>query len=79
LTVLITAIGVSLFIEFTCQHQKVFGADTKPFPNLIPRRDLNVGGVLINSDDLLVLVVTALLLMAASCATRARRRCARAG
>jgi len=34
LTVLITAIGVSLFIEFTCQHHAVFGAATKPFPNL---------------------------------------------
>lgn len=26
LTVLITAIGVSLFIEYTCQHRAVFGA-----------------------------------------------------
>src|SRR5262245_27209059 len=26
LTVLITAIGFSLFIEFTCQHRNVFGA-----------------------------------------------------
>jgi branched-chain amino acid transport system permease protein len=32
LTVLITAIGVSLFIEYTCQHQSVFGAATRPFP-----------------------------------------------
>jgi branched-chain amino acid transport system permease protein len=33
LTVLITAIGVSLFIEYTCQHNAVFGARTRPnFP-----------------------------------------------
>ena len=31
LTVLITAIGVSLFIEFTGQHKAVFGADTRSF------------------------------------------------
>ena len=36
LTVLITAIGVSLFIEFTCQHKAVFGAATRPFPTLLP-------------------------------------------
>ena len=34
LAVLITAIGVSLFLEFTCQHRSVFGAATRPFPNL---------------------------------------------
>ena len=32
LTVLITAIGVSLLIEFTGQHEKVFGASPQPFP-----------------------------------------------
>src|SRR5882672_9315794 len=31
LTVLITAIGVSLFIEYTCQNRAVFGAETRPF------------------------------------------------
>src|SRR5580693_9645891 len=36
LTVLITAIGVSLFLEFTCQHASVFGAATRPFPKLVP-------------------------------------------
>src|SRR5260221_13890058 len=36
LTVLITAIGVSLFIEYTCQNEHVFGAAPHKFPDLIP-------------------------------------------
>jgi branched-chain amino acid transport system permease protein len=64
LTVLITAIGVSLFIEFTCQHGKVFGADTKSFPKLLPTRELHFAGIEMASNDLLVLVLTAVLLFA---------------
>jgi branched-chain amino acid transport system permease protein len=62
LTVLITAIGVSLFIEFTCQHAAVFGAATRPFPKLVPERDFQFGGLSVNSSDVGVLIVTALLL-----------------
>ena len=64
LTVLITAIGVSLFIEYTCQHRHVFGAETKPFPNLFPSEDYQWMGLTVNSNDLLVLVVTILLMIA---------------
>jgi branched-chain amino acid transport system permease protein len=64
LTVLITAIGVSLFIEFTCQLSAVFGADTKAFPKLLPTRELHFGGIGMASNDLLVLVLTAVLLFA---------------
>ena len=64
LTVLITAIGVSLFIEFACQHQAVFGAATRPFPKLIPEHDYQLGGLSINSSDVGVLLATALLLVA---------------
>lgn len=63
LTVLITAIGVSLFIEFTGQHEKVFGAATKPFPTLLPKADLEVAGLRFSSNDLVVLVLTAVLLV----------------
>jgi len=62
LTVLITAIGVSLFIEYTCQHEAVFGAQTKPFPRLLPQRDFSVAGLSVNSNDILIVLVTALLL-----------------
>jgi len=64
LTVLITAIGVSLFIEFTCQHRAVFGADTKAFPKLLLSRELHFAGIEMASNDLLVLVLTAVLLAA---------------
>jgi len=62
LTVLITAIGVSLFIEFTCQHKNVFGADTKAFPKLLPEQDLHIGNLVAGSNDLVVLGVTVVLL-----------------
>ena len=64
LTVLITAIGVSLFIEFAGQHEKVFGAATKSFPTLLPKTDVGFGGLHVSSNDLVVLVLTALLLAA---------------
>lgn len=63
LTVLITAIGVSLFIEFTGQHKNVFGADTRSFPQLLPQTDVRLGGLVISSIDFIVPVVTALLLV----------------
>jgi len=62
LTVLITAIGVSLFIEFTCQHKAVLGANTKPFPKLLPEQDFHLGSLSTNSNDISVLAVTALIL-----------------
>ncbi len=62
LTVLITAIGVSLFIEFTCQHKAVFGAATRPFPTLLPAKNLDLLGLTVSSNDIVVVVITALLL-----------------
>jgi branched-chain amino acid transport system permease protein len=61
LTVLITAIGVSLFLEFG--GQLVFGPDPKLFPTLIP------SGTVINTQNLVVgtnsiaVIVTAFVLM----------------
>jgi branched-chain amino acid transport system permease protein len=62
LTVLITAIGVSLLLEFGGQHEKIFGAATKPFPKLLPRTELGRGAIHISSNDVVVLVLTAALL-----------------
>lgn len=64
LTVLITAIGVSLFIEFTCQHEKVFGAATKSFPKLLAGSDLGWGALHVSSNDLVVVLLTGVLLAA---------------
>ena len=62
LTVLITAIGVSLFIESTCQHKNVFGSGARPFPQLLPMTDFHFAGLVMNSNDLVVLVTTVILL-----------------
>jgi len=64
LIVLITAIGVSLFIEYTCQHRAVFGAAPRSFPDLIPASTWNLGGLLVNSSQVIVLITTLLLLVA---------------
>jgi branched-chain amino acid transport system permease protein len=62
LAVLITAIGVSLFLESA--GQLVFGADYKPFPTLFPVRDFTTtGGLHTSSNQLLVFCFTALLLV----------------
>ena len=62
LTVLITAIGVSLLIEFTGQHKAVFGANTKPFPKLLPESTINFGAVSMQSNDIVILLFTVVLL-----------------
>jgi branched-chain amino acid transport system permease protein len=62
LTVLITAIGVSLFIEYTCQNANVFGAAPRKFPDLIPATTWHIGGIVIAMNQVLVFITTALLL-----------------
>jgi branched-chain amino acid transport system permease protein len=64
LTVLITAIGVSLLIEYTCQNSHVFGAAPKSFPTLIPAYPIKIGALSLNSNQLVVLAVTLALLLA---------------
>lgn len=64
LTVLITAIGVSLFIEYVGQHEKVFGPSPQTFPDLVPSRNIHLGGVVISNIEVLVLVLTLALLLA---------------
>lgn len=64
LTVLITAIGVSLLIEFTAQHEKVFGASPQPFPQLLPERSFELGNLVVSSNDIIIVLVTLFLLIA---------------
>lgn len=61
LTLLITAIGVSLFIENGAQL--VFGPDPKFFPSLAPRADFLVGGVRLTSEQLTVIALSFLLMI----------------
>jgi len=63
LNVLITAIGVSLLLENTGQF--VFGAAPKPFPLLFPVKSfMFMGGLVLTSSQIAVLLVTAVVLVA---------------
>lgn len=64
LTVLITAIGVSLLIEFTAQNENVIGASPQPFPQLLPEHAIKMGNLVISSNDVLTVTVTIVLLVA---------------
>jgi branched-chain amino acid transport system permease protein len=62
LNVLITAIGVSLLLEYT--GQVFFGAAPRVFPPLFPGKMFNVGGLVISTNQLLVIFVATLLMIA---------------
>lgn len=63
LTALITAIGVSLFLQNV--GQRLFGANPRSFPTLFPLRHYQFeGGLVISSAQLTVFVVTIVLLFA---------------
>ena len=61
LTLLITAIGVSLFLENVAQL--VFGPTPRFFPSLAPRADFIVGGVRLTSEQITVIAVSFLLMV----------------
>jgi branched-chain amino acid transport system permease protein len=59
LTVLITAIGVSLLIQNLAQNQKLgFGPNPRAFPELFPSRQIHVGQLTLSTNQLVVLGVT---------------------
>jgi branched-chain amino acid transport system permease protein len=62
LSVLITAIGVSLLLENA--GQMVFGANPQPFPEIFPSREFVFGQLVVSSKDIVVFAVTILLLAA---------------
>lgn len=62
LTLLIVAIGVSLLIENLAQL--LFGADPKFFPQILPERMYDWGGVLITNQQILIFVTAVLLMIA---------------
>ena len=64
LTVLITAIGVSLLLEYGGQF--LFGADPKSFPDLIVDSNVEALGLSIQRSQIIALVVTVLLLLGLS-------------
>jgi branched-chain amino acid transport system permease protein len=62
LTVLITAIGVSLLLQNV--GQLVFGVNPKAYPALFPQKNIVLAGLTVSSNQLVVLAVTILLLWA---------------
>ena len=62
LNVLITAIGVSLFLEYTGQF--VFGAAPRTFPPIFPSHTFQALGVVVSSNQLVVIGVTVALMIA---------------
>jgi branched-chain amino acid transport system permease protein len=61
LTALITAIGVSLFLENL--GIRLFGADPKFFPQLVAPRTITVGGVIVTNHQITVVLVSLLLMI----------------
>ena len=61
LNVLITAIGVSLLLEYT--GQVFFGAAPRTFPAIFPVKNFQVGGLVISTNQLVVIAVAVLLML----------------
>jgi branched-chain amino acid transport system permease protein len=61
LNVLITAIGMSLFLEYS--SQLVFGATPRAFPQIFPARTFAVHGLIISMNQLIVITVATVLMI----------------
>ncbi|TAL04085.1 MAG: branched-chain amino acid ABC transporter permease [Verrucomicrobia bacterium] len=65
LSVLITAIGVSLLLQNVAQNRQIgFGPNPKAFPNLFPYSNFHLGALTVSSNQVIVLIVTLVLLAA---------------
>src|SRR5437868_2482484 len=64
---LITAIGISLLLEYGGQHRAIFGPTPQPFPtNMLPGINENlpaVGGLIVSRADGLILLSTVVLMI----------------
>jgi len=61
LNVLITAIGVSLLLEYS--GQVFFGAAPRTFPAILPSANFTLGGLVLSSNQLVVIVGAVLLMI----------------
>jgi branched-chain amino acid transport system permease protein len=72
LTVLITAIGVSMLLEFGGQHRWIFGPTPQAFPRMLPYPQAPAdaaaaaGGLTIDIVDILIFAITIALMLALS-------------
>ena len=61
ISLLITAIGVSFFLEYTSMY---FVSPTpRTFPNVIDSLSLNIGSFVINGQQLLIFIITVILMV----------------
>lgn len=58
---LITAIGVSYFIEYTSQY--FFGSDKKTYPALLPTTKFHLGPITVSFQQVLIFVLTIVLMV----------------
>ncbi len=61
LNVLITAIGMSLFLEYT--GQLFFGATPRAFPSIFPAKVIAVHGLIISMNQVIVIIVATALML----------------
>ncbi|HZZ19251.1 MAG TPA: branched-chain amino acid ABC transporter permease [Opitutaceae bacterium] len=61
LNVLITAIGMSLFLEYG--GQLVFGATPRAFPQIFPAKTFAVHGIIVSMNQLIVIIVATVLMV----------------
>src|ERR1051326_1638689 len=65
LSVLITAIGVSLLIQNVAQNQQIgFGPNPRAFPDIFPVTQMHLGPLMVSSNQVAVLAATLALLAA---------------
>src|SRR5688572_8714945 len=68
ITSLITAVGVSMLLEFGGQHPRIFGANPQSFPNLVPGMDkspvaFHIGEVSVGRADVIIITLTFALML----------------
>ncbi|HXH75431.1 MAG TPA: branched-chain amino acid ABC transporter permease [Bacteriovoracaceae bacterium] len=62
INILITAIGVSLFLQYG--GQLVFGASPQFFPNILPRQNIDLGGdIFLDSNQITIFLVSFVLMV----------------
>ncbi|WP_373118680.1 branched-chain amino acid ABC transporter permease [Holdemania massiliensis] len=61
ITALITAIGVSYFLE--ASTQKVMGTGVKTFPQVLANQKIMLGGVMITTQQIVIFVITIVLML----------------
>jgi branched-chain amino acid transport system permease protein len=64
ISALITAMGVSLFLEYFTSLRFVFGPDYRAFPRSFTIRSFDVGGVSVSNIQIIVFAVSLLLMVA---------------